>query len=277
MTRTFSYPGGKQRLSDWIINHLPAHEVYVEPFGGSAGVLANKPESQIEVYNDTASLCVDFFRALKNHPDELEHWVQSTPYSRELYNEYIQKLEHNRPDDLVSRAGMFWYTQSASFAASGVLSSGGGTSFSIDTSACSTTNAETHKSTADNIQNVCERFRKVQIEHLDFDRVFEKYDSQNTVFYCDPPYVGDGESCYKTGEGRFNHSRFVESLHDLNGKWLVSYGGTIPSGLSGYTVVDRQKQTTMGTAKPEKTESLVMNFDPETTPMFSEAEQETLF
>jgi DNA adenine methylase len=273
---TFNYPGGKTTIAQWIINQLPEHEVYVEPFGGSAGVMANKPESPLEVYNDTASLCVDFFRAVKHRPDELEHWVQTTPYSRELFEEYTEKLQQDPPEDLVERAGMFWFMQSAAFAGSGILSDGGGTSYAPSTRATRSPKPRKTKSQADNINNVCERFRTVQIEHLDFETVFEKYDSQDTVFYCDPPYVGDGEACYETGKGNFNHSRFVESLHDLDGKWLISYGGTIPSGLSDYTVINRQKQTTMGTAKPKKTETLIMNYDPKETTMFRSNNQSGL-
>jgi len=31
----FPYPGGKTLLTDWIVEQIPDHHVYVEPFGGS--------------------------------------------------------------------------------------------------------------------------------------------------------------------------------------------------------------------------------------------------
>jgi len=271
---TFNYLGGKTIIANWIIQYIPEHEVYVEPFGGSAGVLANKPKSPLEVYNDTASLCVDFFRAVKHHPEELQHWVQTTPYSRELFDEYTERLQQDPPEDLVERAGMFWYTQFTSFAGKGVICDGGGLTFGINLDGSS--RVDKLKNSADKIGACCERFRKVQIENSDFASIFEKYDSPETVFYCDPPYVDVGDDYYQTEDGGFNHERFVESLHDLDGKWLVSYDHNIPIGLRDYTIVDRQKRSTMDHEKTEKTESLVMNFDAEGERVMSELGQSGL-
>jgi len=274
---TFNYPGGKTTIANWIIQHIPDHEVYVEPFGGSAGVLANKPESPLEVYNDTASLCVDFFRAAKRHPDELQHWVQTTPYSRELFDEYTTRLKQDPPEDIVERAGMFWYVQSISFGGKGVINTKKPTFASVQgTYGRESHRVKWHRDTADSFYTLCERFRKVQIEHLDYGTVFEKYDSPDTVFYCDPPYVDVGDDYYQTGDGGFNHQRFVSELHDLDGKWLISYDHNIPPELQDYTIIDRQKRSTMDHQKEQKTESLVMNFDTDGERVMSELGQSGL-
>ena len=68
----FPYVGGKTILAEWIIDQLPSHTVYVEPFGGSASVLLNKPRSNVEVYNDLDGDVVQFFEVARERPDELE-------------------------------------------------------------------------------------------------------------------------------------------------------------------------------------------------------------
>ena len=79
------YFGGKFRLAPWIIRHFPAHQCYVEPFGGAAGVLLRKVPSQFEIYNDLDSAIVTFFRVVRERPDELMRALILTPFSRQEY------------------------------------------------------------------------------------------------------------------------------------------------------------------------------------------------
>lgn len=274
---TFSYPGGKNPLVNWIVKYLPDHETYAEPFGGSGAVLANKPESPLEVYNDTASLCVDFFRAVKHKPDELQHWVQTTPYSRELFNKFTERLQQNPPEGLVNRAGMFWYVQVGAFGGKGVVNSDNPyISLRSKPGSSWDSSAKRYISQRDNIIQLVKRFETVQIEHLDFEGIFEKYDSPKTVFYCDPPYVDVGDDYYQTDSGGFDHGCFIGSLKELEGYWLVSYDHRIPEGLEDYHMVSRGKRSTMDHENGEKTETLIMNYDPEQTEMFKPENQSSM-
>ena len=60
------YHGAKFRLAPWVLRHFPAHGTYVEPFGGAAGVLLQKPRSYAEVYNDLDGEMTNFFRVLRD-------------------------------------------------------------------------------------------------------------------------------------------------------------------------------------------------------------------
>jgi DNA adenine methylase len=52
--------GGKGKVAHEIINRMPEHKVYVEPFGGAAHVLSQKPPASNEVYNDIDGELVKF-------------------------------------------------------------------------------------------------------------------------------------------------------------------------------------------------------------------------
>src|SRR5579863_6792854 len=78
------YHGGKWKLAPWIIEHLPEHRVYVEPFGGGASVLMRKARSYAEVYNDKWDVVVNVFRVLRDAEKaiELKRLLELTPFSR---------------------------------------------------------------------------------------------------------------------------------------------------------------------------------------------------
>lgn len=79
------YPGAKWRLADWIVGHLPPHEVYLEPFFGSGAVLLNKPPARCETVVDRDGRIVNLFRTMRDQPDELAAAVALTPYARAEY------------------------------------------------------------------------------------------------------------------------------------------------------------------------------------------------
>src|SRR4051812_31635359 len=60
------YHGGKFRLAAWIMAHFPDHRCYVEPFGGGAGVLLQKPRAFAEIYNDLDGDVVNYFEVLRD-------------------------------------------------------------------------------------------------------------------------------------------------------------------------------------------------------------------
>lgn len=102
MKQVLKYPGAKNRLTDWIIGFIPKHEVYLELFGGSLSVLLNKPRCHIETANDLHGDVVNFFKVLRDKPEELKRLIALTPYSREKYDSSYQES-----DNEVERARRF--------------------------------------------------------------------------------------------------------------------------------------------------------------------------
>lgn len=95
------YHGGKWLLAPWIASHFPAHDVYVEPYGGGASVLMRKARSRAEVYNDLDEDVVNVFRVLRDEgqAERLREVLALTPYSRTEWKESF-----STSDDPVERA-----------------------------------------------------------------------------------------------------------------------------------------------------------------------------
>lgn len=173
------YFGDKWRLAPWIIQHLPAHRCYVEPFGGGASVLLRKLASPVEVYNDTAGAVVNFFRVLRDSPEDLIASLRLTPFAVE---EYVACHDQDRPP--VERARRFF-----------VRSWGGhhGTNGSGRNRGWRRTPARDvvgqFASAAEALAETAARLHRVAIDSLDWSEVLGRYDSAQTTFYVDPPPV----------------------------------------------------------------------------------------
>lgn len=80
--------GGKWLLAPWIISHFPAHDVYVEPFGGGGSVLMRKARAYAEIWNDLDGDVVNLFRVLRSSDaDRLVAHLRLTPFAREGFVE----------------------------------------------------------------------------------------------------------------------------------------------------------------------------------------------
>jgi DNA adenine methylase len=270
----FPYVGGKTRLSGWISDQLPDHTVYVEPFGGSAAVILNKPRSNIEVYNDLDRDVVQFFEVTRKRPEELSQWVRRTPYSEELHETWVREFYNGkRPDDPVERAGRFLFLRYTQYAGKYRNPSG----FKRDTARTRVGDSATWKTVPDRIDAVCDRLQGVSIQNRDFAEVIEHYDDPHTVFYCDPPYLNK-EHSYLVDD--FEHADLAEALEGIDGYALVSYTDR-PDGLyEGWNELTRQHYHDSGAEKDEEeeevTERLLLNYDPNEIPKFVDGQQQTL-
>jgi len=272
-----NYPGAKARLAPWIIDHLPAHNTFVEVFGGSAAVLVHKPDSINEVYNDLDDDLVEFFEVLRDRRDELLDWLRHTPYSRSLYERFADAYHAgDRADDPVVRAGRYWYLVQAGF--NGDLTKRN--SFSTSTSArgypCDSQARNYHRS-RERLEAFSRRFNAVTVECLDWRDVIDRYDSDTTVFYVDPPYSGVRSGGYYPHHD-INHEALINTLDNIEGEAVVSYGET-PEYPDSWTVRERTVTSTLSRANGEDKdcpERLLLTFDPGTTPKFAPAAQAQL-
>lgn len=205
----FNYPGGKGRALAHILPQLPMRETYVEPFGGGAAILLARRPSRLEVYNDQYGGVVDFYTCLKDKRlcDELIAWLDLTVHSRELFSQY--KNSWPVEDDLVTRAGMWYYVTMYSF---GSL----GRNFGRAVRPGALLSGRIRDKLVD-FPILHERFKKVQIENQDWSSIFRDFDDYGTVFYVDPPYIDSYKGTYKYELTRSDHARLIETIMNCKG------------------------------------------------------------
>lgn len=176
------YYGGKWNLAPWIISFFPPHQNYVEPCGGAASVLLQKPRSPLETYNDLDGNVVNFFRVLRDRPDELIRKIRLTPWAREEY-EYCRAIEG---DDLERARRYFAYTWESINGGSDILAGAWKARYDFAGYPGEIASGFVH---TDYLMAIAERFQNVQIEHLPALELIEKYSNATSLLYCDPPYV----------------------------------------------------------------------------------------
>lgn len=209
----FGYPGGKEASLPHILPRLPYTEIYVEPFGGSGAVLLARNESKNEVFNDRHSGVTAFYRAIRDKDllDQLLERCYLTAHSRE---EFIWCKETWQDcDDVVERAARWWYMVSCSFSNKGMAFG----------------RSRLHpgqfgKKIKNNLQwfYPChKRLMNVQIENQDVFQILSDFDSYNTVFYLDPPYLGIPK-LYQHGFNRKQHEKLLEVIQGLKGFVAIS-------------------------------------------------------
>jgi len=208
-----TWMGGKGNFVSKILDLLPPHKQYVEPFGGGASLLMAKIPSELETYNDIDSRLVNFFRVLRD-PELFGRFYQMavwTPTSREEFNLCKDNLES---DDLVIAAHRFYVVARQSF--------GGffGRSWTTTVTQPNYRNSILH-----HLPAMHERLIDVQVEHADWRRILKRYDGPDYFAYCDPPYVSSTR-----GAGQYTHELSDDDHQDLVDRLLTYKGKVILSG-----------------------------------------------
>lgn len=237
MQSPIKYYGGKTYMTEIIKGNFPSEfKTYVEGFGGGASVLFSKEPSKIEVYNDLEENVYSLFKVLSNESlmKEMKSKLDLTPYSRQIREEFKSDLKKNDLS-IVDRAYKFFYVNRTSF--NGV----GGFSVTMLPRRNMMKNVSSYLALIDGLESFHQRLSSVVIEHLDIFDLLSKYDSKDTFFYLDPPYVqSTRKSTQKYGVEMTDddHKRFVEVCNELKGKVLISgYNSPIYDGLKGFEKV----------------------------------------
>lgn len=178
-----TYAGSKYDSLKFIMDKIPYRKVFVDVFGGGGTVTLNRKPSKLDVFNDRHSGITAFYKCIQNREklDRLIEILEHLPHSREMHSTFMK--EWGDEEDDVMRAAKFYYVVQVSFG--GLCRTYGR---AVDPKSAS--QVQKARSNIKHFDYIHQRFKDVQIENLDWRMMFKDYDSADTVFYLDPPYVG---------------------------------------------------------------------------------------
>lgn len=220
----FGWYGGKFNHLNWLLPLLPQATHYCEPFAGSAAVLLNREPSPVETYNDIDGEVVNFFRVLRDQQEELIRAIGLTPFSREELRIAVEEPIDDFSE--LERARRFFVRARQVRTGLAQTASAGRWAHCKLTSRAGMAGAVSRwLGSVEGLSEIVQRLLRVQIENATAIEVIQRYDSEETLFYCDPPYPHDSRGdihAYGYEMTDNDHRELAEVLTNLKGKVALS-------------------------------------------------------
>lgn len=226
MNSPIKWHGGKHYLARKIVDLMPPHTHYVEPYAGSLAVLlARNPNGVSEVANDLDGRLTNFWDVLRSPGEhrELIRKLTVTPFSEVEWKLAKLWVETNSPTDSITKAFHFFVYCRQSLA--GRMDSFAPLSRER-TRRGMNEQVSAWLSAVEGLPEVHERMKRVVVYNSHALEVIAKEDGPSTLFYCDPPYVPESRVS-KEAYGAFemdseDHERMLNKLANIKGKFMLS-------------------------------------------------------
>lgn len=212
-----AWVGGKSRLAATIIERLPEHRSYVEPFAGGAWVLFGKPPSRVEIINDINSELVTLYRCIKHHLSELVAQFKWLLNAHDEFDRFMATPPETLTD--IQRAARFYYLNKTAFGAKAA-----GQNYGLTVSQPPRLNLLRLE---EDFSAAHLRLHRVQIENRPYSHIIDRCDRDDTLFYLDPPYWGCENDYGKLIFERADFARLAEQLARIKGKFILSLNDTL--------------------------------------------------
>lgn len=205
----FGYPGAKSRSIANLLPHLPYRNGFCEPCGGTGVVTFARRPSNLEVLNDRHMGITSFYRCLRDRhkmQQLMDRLHIMTPCSREEFIWARDTWEDNFLDD-IERSARWYYSVIHSFNSKG---------WSFGRVTKGRAQCAKYYNNFTLFGPIHNRLQSVQIENLDWRILFKDYNSNDMVWYIDPPYwktIG----IYKHEWKELEHLELCERIQYLHG------------------------------------------------------------
>jgi DNA adenine methylase len=214
----FRYAGGKFYARNLILEHIPPHACYIEPFAGGASIFFAKTKVADNWLNDVDAALINTYLIIREQPEELIQFLAIEQASKERHAYYKNEF---KPQNNLEAAARWFYLNRTSY--SGIMKPqncfwGYGDKYSMRP-----------ENWPRNIRRTSAKLQGVKITNFDFRRVIE--DAPDGAFlFIDPPYFNaDQDKFYTCSFSKEDHYRLSDLLkeHQQRIKFLITYDNTI--------------------------------------------------
>ena len=209
------YYGGKYMMSKQLINMLPRHIRYFEPFFGGGSMFFRKKKAEWNVLNDIDNDLINLYICVQIEFNELTRYILSFLRSRTIYEDAVEEIKRPVVDNPnPKRAAIYFFVVRNAF--NNVVPN----TFSKDT--------KWDIGIIDELKVSRAKLDNVTIENMHFGDLVKRYQPRpDDFFYFDPPYVvTDKKSYYRNVFTNELHQELKEicDLIDISGsKFMISY------------------------------------------------------
>ncbi|MBW2675660.1 MAG: DNA adenine methylase, partial [Deltaproteobacteria bacterium] len=102
LSKPIRSPGGKDAWLDVLLNKIPPHKVYVEPYAGGASLFWAKEPSEKEVLADINPDIVAFYKFLQNASDGDFAWMRELKW--DWSSSHFEEVKNSSPKTLREKA-----------------------------------------------------------------------------------------------------------------------------------------------------------------------------
>ena len=214
----FRYAGGKFYARRLIIEHIPQHTFYIEPFAGGASIFFAKSRVEQNWLNDIDENLINCLAIIRDDPRELIERLRDEKATKERHAYY--KNEY-KPKTKLDRAVRWFYINRTSY--SGIMNMqncywGYGDKYSMRP-----------ENWPRNILRTSAKLQGVRLTSFDFEKVIEEVPDDSFLFIDPPYYNADQQKFYVHFFEKEDHIRLSKILkkHKNRIKFLITYDDSL--------------------------------------------------
>lgn len=219
----FRYAGGKFYARKLILEHIPHHDIYIEPFAGGASIFFAKPKAEFSILNDLDKDLINVYEIIRDNPEDLINFLkkrsasisripeslikdidigQPLPACKKLHNFFKNEYV---PRNNIEKAGRWYYLNRTSY--SGIMNFqnmywGYGDKFSMQP-----------KNWPMNIRRASKKLQNVKFSYFDFEMIIDEA-PDGAFLFIDPPYFNaDQDKFYNCIFTKEDHLRLERCLN----------------------------------------------------------------